>query len=166
MCRKEEMHTHCRTFVANCAAARCVQQPPSIGQGPTLLALAGPAFVCMWIHCAKLWPPRETPKNKKKQTINKATNQATNMTANRTATLAANMGPNVTANVTVHKATSMVQGIGQNCIRVRTWLHASHHCGKLELSLTNDKTITYHEKGFLNHIIVSDSVFPHYTICD
>ena len=90
---------------------------------------------------------RDTKKTKKKQTINKATNQATNMTANRTANLAANMATNVTAKVTAHKATSMVQGIGQGCIRVRTWLHASHHCGKLELSLTSDKTITYHEKG-------------------
>ena len=76
----------------------------------------------------------------------KATNQATNMTANRTANLAANMATNVTAKVTAHKATSMVQGIGQGCIRVRTWLHASHHCGKLELSLTNEQTITYDEK--------------------
>ena len=79
------------------------------------------------------------------RTINKATNQATNMTANRTANLAANMATNVTAKVTAHKATSMVQGIGQGCIRVRTWLHASHHCGKLELSLTNEQTITYDE---------------------
>ena len=84
------------------------------------------------------------------RTINKATNQATNMTANRTANLAANMATNVTAKVTAHKATSMVQGIGQGCIRVRTWLHASHHCGKLELSLTNAQTITYDEKkGFI-----------------
>ena len=79
------------------------------------------------------------------RTINKATNQATNMTANRTANLAANMATNVTAKVTAHKATSMVQGVGQGCIRVRTWLHASHHCGKLELPLTNGQAITYDE---------------------
>ena len=76
------------------------------------------------------------------RTINKATNQATNMTANRTANLAANMATNVTVKVTAHKATSMA------AIRVRTWLHASHHCGKLELSLTNEQTITYDEQGF------------------
>ena len=79
------------------------------------------------------------------RTINKATNQATNMTAN----LAANMATKVTVKVTAHKATSMVQGIGQGCIRVRTWLHASHHCGKLELSLTNEQTTTYDETSFM-----------------
>ena len=91
------------------------------------------------------------------RTINKATNQATNMTANRTANLAANMATNVTAKVTAHKATSMVQGIGQGCIRVRTWLHASHHCGKLELSLTNEQTITYDGKWFYRTVT---STFP------
>ena len=78
----------------------------------------------------------------------KATNQATNMTANMAANLAAHMANNVTAKLTAHTATSRVQGIGQGCIRVRTWLHASHHCGKLELSLTNEQTITYDGKGF------------------
>ena len=82
------------------------------------------------------------------RTTNKATNQATNMIANRTANLAANMATNVTVKVTAHKATSMAQGIGQCCMRVHTWLHASHHCGKLELSLTNEQTITYDGKGF------------------
>ena len=70
------------------------------------------------------------------------------LAADSAAKLAADMATNVTAKVTAHDATSMVQRVCQGCIRVRTWLHASHHCGKLELSLTNGQTITYDETGF------------------
>ena len=73
------------------------------------------------------------------RTINKATNQATNMTANRTANLAANMATNVTAKVTAHKATSMVQGIGQCCISKALVRHLRIHtfaCVSLLASLS------------------------------